>query len=97
MTEQQNCQGCNQKQTCQDIYKKLANLQSWPMLVRVIVAFLLPIAVFVASLAIFERVFAKIINSKQSRTVIGFLVALSISFCVMLIAKVINRQFDKNK
>lgn len=97
MTEQQNCQDCSQKDKCREIYPKPANFQGRPMVVSVIIAFVLPIVIFIISLATFERVFAQIISSKQSRTAIGFLVAISITLFVILLAKVINRQIEKNK
>ena len=64
---------------------------------KVVVAFLLPIVVFIVSLAAFERVLAKAVNAKQLQTVFALLLALSVSSVCVLITKAINRQLSKNK
>ena len=56
MTQYKHCQGCSQKHDCQDIYQKLANLKGPSVALKVIIAFLLPILVFIIILAIFEEI-----------------------------------------
>ncbi len=90
MVEQKFCQGCSQKHDCQDIYQKLANLKGPSVVLKVVVAFLLPILVFIASLAAFERMLAEAVNSEELLTALSFLLALSVTFGLMLIIKVIN-------
>jgi positive regulator of sigma E activity len=67
------------------------------MVFMAIIAFLLPIIVFVVSLAVFERAFTKIIDTKQLQMAISLLLAILSTLAVMLVAKVLNRQFEKNK
>ena len=47
---------------------------------RVIYVFLLPLVVFIAALAIFEAVSAKIINTKEWQTAFAFLLAMLTTF-----------------
>jgi len=90
MAQQKTCEGCNQKRNCQALYQKLAGFQGPSVVFKVIVAFLLPILVFIASIAAFERVLAEAIDTARLQTILSFLLALSVTFAVMLIIKVIN-------
>jgi DMSO/TMAO reductase YedYZ heme-binding membrane subunit len=92
MTEQEFCQDCNQKHDCQKIYEQLGNLKGPSVVFKVIVAFLLPVLVFIVSLAVFEEIFAKTINTEQLQTLLSFLIALLITFACILIVQAINRR-----
>jgi len=85
-----NCQGCSHKHNCQETYQKLANFKGFSVVLKVIVAFLLPIMVFIASLAAFERILAEAIYNRQLQTILSFLLALPVTFAVILFIKVIN-------
>jgi len=61
---------------------------------KVIVAFLLPLVVFITSLATFERIFAGATSVEQAQTAVSFLLALLTTFVCILITRVINRQFS---
>ena len=91
------CQQCNQRHKCQEVYRQLGKTEGPSVVFKVVVAFLLPILVFIASLATFEAILAGAINSKEVRTALSFLLALPVTFAVVLIIKVINRQVGKNK
>jgi len=93
MVEQKFCQGCSQKHDCQDIYQNLANLKGPSVVLKVVVTFLLPILVFITSLAASERILAEAIETEQLRTALSFLLALSVTFGLILIIKLINKQF----
>ena len=67
------------------------------VVLKVVVAFLMPMVVFIGSLAAFEEILAKFIHSKELQTVIGLLLALVVSSAFVLITRVINREFVKNK
>jgi len=116
MDQQKNCQGCSQRQDCQQAYQKLANFRGSSIVLKVIVAFLLPIMVFIASVAASERILAEAIphqfcsyfagqdsltenwcGTKELRTALSFLLALSVTFGLILIVKLIDKQFSKNK
>lgn len=97
MEQQKICQECNKERNCRQIYQKLANFKGRSLVLWAVVAFLLPIAVFVASLAAFERTLAETISAKQVRTILSFLLALSITFIVMLIIKIINKRLGKDR
>ena len=56
-----------------------------------ILAFLLPLIVFIVSLAVFERVLAGEIATEQMQTALSFVLALLVTFVCVLITRVINK------
>ena len=97
MAEEKFCQGCHQKHRCQEVYEHLSKVEGPSVVLKVILAFLLPILVFIGSLAAFEEILAKVIHSKELQTVIGSVLALVVSSAFVFIIRVINREFVKNK
>jgi len=89
MAQEKFCQSCNQKHDCREVYQELSDTKGPSVALKAVVAFLLPILVFIACLAAFEAILAK--------TGLSFLLALSVSFALILIIKAINRQLSKNK
>ena len=80
MAEQKFCQDCDQKRDCQEVYQQLGNVKGPSVVSKAVLAFLLPLVVFIVSLAIFEEILAEAVNTKELRTVVSFLVAVLISF-----------------
>ncbi len=93
MDNQEFCQGCEQQHSCQEVYRQLGNTKGHSVVLKVVAAFLLPIAVFIATLAVSEAILAKL----QMQTAISFLLALSAVFVCILITKAINKRFSKNQ
>ena len=93
MAEKEFCDICNQKHNCGSIYHRLGNIKGPSVVVKVVVAFLLPLMVFIISLAIFEEIFAKTINNQLAHTALSMVSALLITFSFILIVKVINKRF----
>lgn len=89
MAEQRFCQNCNQKHDCREVYQKLGNTKGPSVVLKAVVAFLLPILVFIGCLAAFEAIL--------SRAAVSFVPALAVTFVLILIIKAINKQLDKNK
>jgi uncharacterized membrane protein YoaK (UPF0700 family) len=92
MIEQEFCDICNQKHKCGTIYHQLGNTKGPSVAVKVVVAFLLPLVVFIISLAIFEEIFAKTISSQPVQTALSMVSALSVTFICILITRVINKR-----
>lgn len=97
MVQEKFCEGCEQSEKCQDVSRKLGNIKGPSIALKVIVAFLLPLVVFIVSLAVFERLFAGSIDTEGLRTAAGFLAALAVTFVFILIVKVISKQISKAK
>lgn len=97
MVDQKTCKGCGHEHDCKAIYQKLADFQSTSVVFKVCRAFLLPILIFIISLAAFERALEKMISAIWLQTILGFLFALSVTFVVVLVTKVIIKEFCKNR
>jgi len=91
MSEQNICEDCKQKHDCQRIYEQLGDVEGPSVVIKVIVAFLLPLVVFIVSLAVFQEIFAKAISSQRVQTALSLLLALLVTFVCILIVRVINR------
>jgi uncharacterized membrane protein len=91
MAEQKICEDCKQKHDCQRIYEQLGDVEGPSVVIKVIVAFLLPLVVFIVSLAAFQEIFAKAISSQRLQAALSLLLALLVTFVCILIVRMINR------
>lgn len=98
MAQQKFCQECNQRHNCREVYRQLGKAEGSSVAFKVVVAFLLPLVVFIAALAVSEKILAGIINSKKAQTVLSFLLALAVTMsvvgCSLLVARR-NRKIKK--
>jgi hypothetical protein len=97
MAELKPCQECDQKHKCREVYQQLGKAQGPSVAFKAVVAFLLPILIFIASLAAFEGILARVTDIKGLRIALDFLLALSVTLATMLIIKAINKRLNKNK
>ncbi len=95
MAEQKICEDCKQKHDCQEIYKQLGDVKGPSVVVKVIVAFLLPLVVFIVTLAIFDKILSGFEMTADLQTVFSVAASLLITFICILIVRVINRRFGR--
>jgi len=92
MEPQNSCKDCIDKHDCKRIYEQLGDSPRESVTLKVILAFLLPLIVFIVSLAVSERVLARAINIEGVQIVLSFLLALLVTFVYVLITRVLNKQ-----
>jgi hypothetical protein len=97
MIQQELCQDCNQRSDCQKVYRQLGNVEGPSVVKKVIQAFLVPLVVFIASLAVFEKVLSGVVSTEQAQTALSFVSALLLTLVCILVIRAINRQFDQDK
>ena len=97
MAEQDFCHTCNQKHDCQKVYQHLGNIEGPSVVVKVFLAFLLPLMVFIGSLAIFERILAGAVSSGAAQTAVNFLLALLATFVCILITRMTTGHVGHDK
>ena len=97
MDRQEFCHTCNQRHDCQKAYEQLGKMEGPSVVVKVILAFLLPLAVFVVCLVVCERILAGAISSEHLRTALSFLLALLAAFACILLTRVISRSLDYDR
>jgi hypothetical protein len=86
MSDQNFCRNCYQKHDCQEKYRQLGEIKSPPITLKIIVAFLLPLLVFIVSLAVFETFFSKAMNTEA----LSLLAALLMTAACILVTKAIK-------
>ena len=97
MAEEDFCSRCPQSRDCKAVYEQLGKSQGPNVVTKVVVAFLLPIAVFIAALAVFDHALAKVIAGKNVRIAAGFALAVCVSFVCVLVVRMINVRLVKNQ
>jgi len=91
MVSHRFCQDCIQKHDCKRIYEQLGDSPGPSVALKAILAFLLPLMVFIVSLAVFERVLDGAIATERMQTALGFVLALLTTFVCVLITRVIKK------
>jgi uncharacterized membrane protein len=97
MESQRFCQDCIQKHDCKRIYEQLGDSSCESVTLKVVLVFLLPLIVFIVSLAVFERVLAGTINIESLRIALSFMLALIATFIDVYVTKIFNKQLGLNK
>ena len=94
MAEQKICKDCNQKHDCQKVYQQLGDIQGPSVVVKVIVAFLLPLVVFIVTLTIFDKILSGFEMTAELQTVFSVAASLLITVICILIVRVVNRRIS---
>ena len=96
--EDNNCQGCPNRQSCEEVYRKMGESEGRKVTFSVVMAFLLPLVIFIAALAA-GQILLKKINANLPVTVISLILAFLVTAGYVLIASLIvkkrNKKFDK--
>jgi len=92
MNEKQICQSCSQQRDCKQIYEQMGNAKGPCVALNVFLVFLLPIIVFIASLAVLQRTFAYLMHSPAVAILTSVILAAAMSFIVILIVKSVMKK-----
>ena len=86
MTQQDPCDKCGQKMSCQQVFGRLGNIQGKSIVRSILAAFVLPLVVFIAALAVAQRLLEKYIDSTGLRAAVALLAAIAVAaVCVMTV------------
>jgi len=96
MPDEDFCQKCTQNKDCKTIYDQLGKQNTPPVAIKVVFAFLIPILIFILSLALFQKLMENTLKTEKMQTAISFLLALMVTFVYLFAAKIVNRKL-KNK
>ena len=80
------CSGCGQKETCRQAYEKIGKAKGPNVAWKVIVAFLVPIGVFVGTVAVAERLLEGQLEGKVVMLV-SFLLALGVTLLAIFVIR----------
>jgi len=88
MVKENICQECSQKESCQQAFEKLGNAKGPSVAIKSILAFLLPLVIFIAALAVSEKIF-------QKNAGISFLLAAGLTALYILIVWSVSKHLKK--
>jgi hypothetical protein len=91
------CQSCNQKDNCQEAYRRLGSARGPSVVPKVVLAFLVPMLVFIVSLALFEKILAKAAMARHVQTAVGLAAALAATFICVLVARAIDKRISEKQ
>ncbi len=94
---EKKCSDCTQAHDCKSTYEQLGRQEGPSVVWRAIVAFMLPIAVFIASLAIFGKIFEGAIESEKQRIGLSFISSVVITFISIIVIRAVNLYFGKSE
>jgi hypothetical protein len=92
MAEGRFCQSCEQRRDCRQIYAQIGNVKGPSVALSVFLVFLLPIAVFIGSLAVSQGIFTCLIRDLTISTLISVLFSAAMSFVVIFVVKSIIKE-----
>lgn len=89
--DQQQCQSCGMRDRCGQVYKKLGESKMPNVLTKVILAFLLPLILFIFSIVMAEKLLIEKLKSEAARNLAAFAAALAVIFLYLFILKLWRR------
>jgi len=89
------CEGCSQAHDCKKVYEQLGQSKGSSVALGVVVAFLLPIVVFVVTLGVSGQLLANAVAQKY-QTPAAFVSALFVTASVMLTVSLILKRLHRN-
>ncbi len=90
--DDKNCSNCPQGSDCKQIYQKMGDVKGPSVIMKVIVAFVLPIVVFIFSLAGFGKLLGDKIESAKLATAAVFALSLIITLIYIWISSLISKK-----
>jgi hydrogenase-4 membrane subunit HyfE len=96
MAQKETCQGCDRQRTCQQTYARLGSTNGSSVAIKALTAFLLPLFIFIVSLAIFQKIFHGFIKTEILRTLPAFLLALAVTMLFMSVIRLAAKR-TRNK
>lgn len=95
MARCESCEGCTQAHDCREIYQQLGDNEGPSVAPKAVIAFLLPILVFVVALGSFSRLLTGVL-AQRYQAFVAFVLALSVTVGSMLVARLIVRRRQQN-
>jgi len=92
MKQNEFCEKCGDKSRCQDAFRQMDKTQGKHVVRNIILAFLLPLVIFIVVLAISQQLLINHIESDGLRTTVSLSLSLVVTFVYVLIARVISRR-----
>ena len=89
-----SCSDCSQKETCRQVYEKIGKDKGPNVAWKAIVAFLVPILVFIVVLAVSQRLLESRLESR-GLTIVSFLAAVCVTLLVVVVIRALSSPMKK--
>ena len=93
------CENCDYRHSrgncCMDIYQRLGQTKGPSVVSKVLLAFLLPLLMFITSLVLASYILSIFKIEDYMKTLSSFLTALAVTFIFVLLIRVFNRKHGK--
>lgn len=96
MTQAKGCEGCSQAHDCKKIYERLGNVDGPSVTPKVLIAFVLPIGVFIGALGLFGRLLQHTI-ARPYQSLCACALALCVTGVLMLGVSVLTKRHDSRR
>lgn len=97
MIEYQQCKSCGQKDSCRVAYEQMSKYKGPSVLGKVFGAFVLPLAVFIISLILFDKFAASAIRGDKLKILLNLGIATTLTFASIMAIQFVNRKFRENR
>jgi hypothetical protein len=97
MGDEQFCERCSRRRDCREIYGKLGNVEGPSLTLTVLLAFLMPVLVFIVSLWVLEKGLRGITERAALRTAASLSGAVIVTLAWILMVRVIGRRLGKRR
>jgi len=95
MAQREPCEKCNHKLSCKEAFKRLGNLRGQSIVRNVLVAFVLPLFVFIACLAMSQQLLTRYIESSIFRSAVALLLAIASAVICVAVVKTVGKRLGK--
>ena len=96
MKNNNHCSGCAQKDTCRIAYEKLGKVGGPNVAMKVIVAFLIPIGVFIGSLTASQHLLKSRFEEK-TLILVSFVLAVCLTLLVVYVIRAVSGPANKEQ
>jgi hypothetical protein len=83
---------CGRRWGCMDIYKQIGYSRGPSVFLKVIIAFLMPLLIFIAAAIVGERIFSDWVHSEPLRMLLVFLMSVLVTAIYVFVIKLITSQ-----
>jgi hypothetical protein len=87
MTQSDVCDGCSNAHTCKEVYGRLSTVEGPSVASKAVVAFLLPMVMFVVALGVFGGLLEGMVAVPYG-TPLALVLALAVTTALMLIVRI---------
>ena len=96
MTQAKACEGCSQAHDCKKLYEQIGNLDGPSVVPKVLIAFVLPIIVLIATLGLFDWLLQEVV-ARPYRTPCALFLSLDVTGILMLAVSVLAKRHDRRR